>query len=81
MHEHLGKVDANAANRRVVGQRPPTIVARQRRLPGKPQPGQVLAEYQERNAKRRERIPGPLWVFWAPDPKDVFRWRIQLDCG
>jgi hypothetical protein len=79
---HLDKLDPNAENRRTVGQRPPTIVAQQRRLPGKPQPaGEFLAEYQEHNTKRRERIPGPLWVFWAPDPKDIFRWRIQLDCG
>jgi hypothetical protein len=42
---------------------------------------QFFAEYQEHTTKRRERIPGPLWVFWAPDPKDIFRWRIQLDCG
>jgi len=80
--KYLDRLDPNAANRRTVEQRPPTIVAQQRRLPGKPQPAsEFLAEYQEHNGKRRERIPGPLWVFWAPDPNDIFRWRIQLDCG
>lgn len=70
IREYLDKLDPNAANRRSVQQRVPTIVAQQCRLPGKPEPaGQILAEYQEHNAKRRERIPGPLWVFWAPTPK------------
>jgi hypothetical protein len=79
---YLDKVDPNAANRRTVEQQPSTVVAQQRCLPGTPQPADgFLAEYQQHNAKRRERIPGPLWVFWAPNPTDVFRWRIQLDCG
>lgn len=82
IQKYLDKLDPNAANRRTVEQLPPTIVAQQRRLPGTPQPaGEFLAEYQEHNRKRREHIPGPLWAFWAPDPQDIFRWRIQLDCG
>ncbi len=82
IQKYLDKLDPNAENRRTVEQRSPAIFAQQRRLPGKPQPAdEFLAEYQEHNRKRRERIPGPLWVFWAPDPKDIFRWRIQLDCG
>lgn len=40
-----------------------------------------MREYQELNAKRRERVPAPLWVFWAPDAEKFYRWRVQLDCG
>jgi hypothetical protein len=41
----------------------------------------VLWEYRDLNAARRKRIPAPLWPFWAPDPDEYYRWRIQLDCG
>jgi hypothetical protein len=41
----------------------------------------VLREYRDLNAKRRSRIPAPLWPFWAPDPDEYYRWRVQLDCG
>ncbi len=82
IRKYLDNLDPNAVNRRSVEQRPPAIVAQQRRLPGKPQSvDEFLAEYKEHTKKRRERIPAPLWVFWAPDPEDIFRWRIQLDCG
>lgn len=53
-----------------------------RRLPGKARPREdVLREYRDLNAERRSRIPAPLWPFWAPDPDEYYRWRIQLDCG
>lgn len=53
-----------------------------RRLPGKARPREdVLWEYRDLNAARRKRIPAPLWPFWAPDPDEYYRWRIQLDCG
>ena len=53
-----------------------------RRLPGKARPREdVLQEYRDLNAKRRSRIPAPLWPFWAPDPDEYYRWRVQLDCG
>jgi hypothetical protein len=53
-----------------------------RRLPGKARPRKdVLREYQDLNAKRRRRIPAPLWPFWAPDPDEYYSWRVQLDCG
>src|SRR5260370_41416478 len=57
-------------------------VAVLRRLPGRARPREdVLREYQDLNAKRRSRIPAPLWPFWAPDPDGYYRWRVQLDCG
>ncbi|WP_405141957.1 hypothetical protein OG589_32695 [Sphaerisporangium sp. NBC_01403] len=52
-----------------------------RRLPGRARPRtDILREYLDLNAKRRERIPSILWAFWAPDPDKFYRWRIQLDC-
>lgn len=59
----------------------PTAVPR--RLPGKAKPRkEVLREYEEFNAKRRARIrQAVLWQFWAPDPEEFYRWRVQLDCG
>jgi hypothetical protein len=52
-----------------------------RRLPGKARPREdVLQEYQDLNARRRKDIPSILWRFWVPDPEDLFRWRVQLDC-
>ncbi|MGO9783255.1 MAG: hypothetical protein ACLPQY_26350 [Streptosporangiaceae bacterium] len=53
-----------------------------RRLPGQARPREdVLQEYRDLNAKRRSRIPAPLWPFWASDPEEYYRWRVQLDCG
>lgn len=53
-----------------------------RRLPGRARPRvEALGEYEEFNARRRERIPAVLWQFWAPDPDEFYRWRVQLDCG
>jgi hypothetical protein len=47
-----------------------------RRPPGKARPREdVLREYRDLNAKRRSRIPAPLWPFWAPDPDEYYRWR------
>jgi hypothetical protein len=57
-------------------------VAALRRLPGKARPREeALREYEDANAKRREGIPAPLWPFWAPNPDEFYRWRVQLDCG
>jgi hypothetical protein len=59
---------------------PPAAVIR--RLPGKARPREdVLREYRDLNAERRGRIPAPLWPFWAPDPEEFYRWRVQLDCN
>jgi hypothetical protein len=53
-----------------------------RRLPGRARPREeVLREYQESNAKVRRNIPAVLWEFFAPDPDQFYRWRVQLDCG
>jgi hypothetical protein len=57
-------------------------VAVLRRLPGAARPrAEALREYEEFNARRRKRIPAVLWPFWAPDPDQFYRWRVQLDCG
>lgn len=40
-----------------------------------------MREYEEFNARRRKRIAAVLWQFWAPDPDQFYRWRVQLDCG
>jgi hypothetical protein len=66
---------------RELGAEGPAKVAAERRLPGRAQPGEeVLAEYREFNSRRRARIPSVLWVFWAPEPDDLYRWRVELDC-
>jgi hypothetical protein len=53
-----------------------------RRLPGRARlREEVLREYQESNAKVRSNIPAVLWDFFAPDPDQFYRWRVQLDCG
>jgi hypothetical protein len=58
----------------------PAAVLRQ--LPGKARSREdVLQEYLDLNAKRRDRIPAVLWPFWAPDPDVYYRWRLRLDCG
>lgn len=67
-----------------LGQPAPTAAAAAvlRQLPGKARPREdVLQEYRDFNAKWRSRIPAPLWPFWAPDPEEYYRWRVQLDCG
>ena len=54
----------------------------QMRLPGRPRPAQdALDEYNDHNARRRIGIPSVLWVFFAPNPDTMHRWRIKLDCG
>jgi hypothetical protein len=53
-----------------------------RRLPGRARPREeVLQEYQEANAKVRRNLPAVLWDFVAPDPDQLYRWRVQLDRG
>jgi len=60
-----------------------------RKLAGKSKPREeVLQAYEEANADRRSRIEQKfghgthvLWQFWAPNPDEMFRWRVELDCG
>lgn len=60
---------------------PASAAAVMRRLPGKARPPEdVLWDYRDLNAERRSRIAAPLWPFWAPDPDEFYRWRVQLDC-
>lgn len=52
------------------------------RLPGSPRPNaEVLREYNEFNARSRERLKPGLWPLLAPDPDTVFRWRVKFNCG
>ena len=54
---------------------------RERKLPGKPRPRtEVLAEYQAQWAKVRPEMR-VLRDLLVPRPEEVFRWRVQLDCG
>jgi hypothetical protein len=72
--------DAGNAADRPPAPKPQAAVLR--RLPGKARPREdALREYRDLNAKRRSNIPAPLWPFWAPDPDEYYRWRVQLDCN
>jgi hypothetical protein len=72
--------DAGNAAGRPPAPKPSAAVLR--RPPGKARLREdALREYQDFNAKRRSRIPAPLWPFWAPDPDVYYRWRVQLDCN
>lgn len=59
---------------------------RDRKLPGKATPLQrVRREYELARAKAKEKVPQDewpiLWWYGYPDPEELYRWRIQLDCG
>lgn len=72
-------MDINPANKSSQGPSSPSATVR--RLPGKARPQtEALREYQEFNSRLRDRIPAPLWAFFAPDPEEFYRWRIQLTC-
>ncbi|MFF4242704.1 hypothetical protein ACFYYL_43150, partial [Actinomadura geliboluensis] len=72
-------MDINPANKSSQGPSSPSATLR--RLPGKARPQtEALREYQEFNSRLRDRIPAPLWAFFAPDPEEFYRWRIQLSC-
>jgi hypothetical protein len=63
-------------------QGPPAPSAIMRRLPGTARPHEeALRVYQEANDRLRDNINPVLWRFWAPDPDEFYRWRVQLDCG
>lgn len=56
--------------------------AAMRHLPGKSMPREdALREYQQFNDKLREKIDSILWQFWAPEPDEFHRWRVELGCG
>jgi hypothetical protein len=59
---------------------------RERKLPGKATPLQrVRREYEQAHDKAKEKVPQDewpiLWWYGYPDPEELYRWRIQLDCG
>ena len=51
------------------------------RLPGKPEQSneEVLQAYRKTWDEGLARTP--MFSMWYPCPEDVFRWRIQFDCG
>lgn len=55
---------------------PPPRGLRKRRLPGAARPNdEVLADWEQ---KIRD---NPIVRAWCGDPEDIFRWRLQFDCG
>lgn len=42
-------------------------------------------EYEQAHAKAKEKLSQDewpvLWWYGYPDPEELYRWRIQLDCG
>jgi hypothetical protein len=59
---------------------------RERKLPGRATPvRQVRREYELAHADVKENVPRDewpiLWWYGYPDPEELYRWRIRLDCG
>lgn len=53
-----------------------------KRVPGQARPvREALEEYEKGVAQLRQRLEPALRLFFVPEAKDVFRWRIQLRCG
>jgi hypothetical protein len=52
------------------------------RLPGRARPQKlVLEEFEKGVAELRQQYEPALWPLFIPNARDIFRWRIQLDCG
>ncbi|WP_006246436.1 hypothetical protein [Mycolicibacterium tusciae] len=60
---------------------PPEGLAVRSSLPGKPEQSndEVLQAYRKTWDEGLARTP--MWSMWHPSPDDIFRWRIQFDCG
>lgn len=53
-----------------------------RRVAGRARSRQeALQEFEEGVEAMKRRIERVLWPFFVPEAKDVFRWKVQLDCG
>lgn len=54
---------------------------REQKLPGKPRPRtEVLSDYQAQRGRVRPEVR-VLRDLLIPPPEEMFRWRVQLDCG
>lgn len=52
------------------------------RVPGRARPrAEAMTEFEEGVADLRRRLDPALWPLFIPKAEDVFRWRIQLECG
>jgi hypothetical protein len=51
------------------------------RLPGKPEQSNEEVLHAYRKAWDEGLARTPMFSIWYPSPEDVFRWRIQFDCG
>lgn len=40
-----------------------------------------MTEFEEGVADLRRRLDPALWPLFIPKAEDLFRWRIQLECG
>lgn len=52
------------------------------RVPGPMHPrAEAIRAFEESATRLRERLPRELWPVFIADAKDVWRWRVQLQCG
>lgn len=52
------------------------------KVPGRARPQkQVLAEFKEHVTEMRRRYKPVFWVLFIPKAEDMYRWRVQLECG
>lgn len=52
------------------------------RVPGRARPqNKALREFEKSVAELRERYKSMFWPLLIPEAKDIFRWRVQLECG
>jgi hypothetical protein len=74
------RAEARAERRPYTGGAPQGL-ARRSSLPGKPEQSneEVLQAYRKTWDEGLARTP--MWSMWYPCPEDIFRWRIQFDCG
>lgn len=53
-----------------------------RKVPGRARPQkQVLALFREEVAELRRRYKPEFWLLFIPKAEDMYRWRVQLECG
>lgn len=52
------------------------------KVPGRARPQkQVLAEFNEQVTELRRRYKPEFWALFVPKAEDMYRWRVQLECG
>lgn len=53
-----------------------------KKVPGRARPQkQVLALFEEEIAELRRRYKPEFWSLFVPNAEDMYRWRVQLECG